>query len=362
MTDPGAGPRVFAEAFVDLPVGLNADPAGPQDVLAAVDVMGDVEFAGCGRRDATEVEVAEEMGGPDSRWAEGVCMVRRGPEAVAVVITYDGLAEDRGWDVDVYVRPGDPQRADIIGAAVDAGLLEGRARWALVADPALKAPIARSFAFANDEVSRSELTARGFAEARRYWRMRIDHGERSTPDAAGPAALPRGYALRTAVLDRDAPRIHAVSNAAFADHFDSTPLPFSRWLEFMTGATSDPAQWTVAEHEGLIVGFALGSNRLAAEGAGYVTSLAVLKEHRGRGLAAALLETRFADDVRRGMGSTVLHCDAQNTTGATRLYQRVGMRVDQEMVAYHRPLAPTAADGHAVSQSLDAIDEDSAGS
>jgi ribosomal protein S18 acetylase RimI-like enzyme len=144
--------------------------------------------------------------------------------------------------------------------------------------------------------------------------------------------------MRTASGPQDARAIHAVSNAAFADHFDSTPLPFGRWLEFMTGPTHDPGQWTVVEHEGAIVGFAIGSNRYAEGSAGYIASLAVLREHRGRGLATALLHARFADDARLGRRATLLHCDSENTTGATRIYEQVGMRVDQEVVAFHRPL------------------------
>ena len=346
----GAGPtaRVLADSVVGLPEGLRADPAGPADVTDAVEVMREVEAAGCGRRDANAVEVAEEMGGPDARWGEGVLLVRRGPAAVAVVITYDGLAEDRGWDVDAYVRPDDPDREAILACVLDAGLAEGRARWSRLHASGLKAPIARSYCFANDDRSRAVLESRGFAEARRYWRMRVEHAE-GAGTAAGPPgpALPAGYLLRTASGAQDVRGVHAVGAAAFADAFDSTPLPFERWLQFMTGPTHAPDQWTVVELAGGIVGYALGSTRLASTGAGYIASLAVLAEHRGRGLGTALLHARFADDARRGMGATVLHCDSENTSGATRVYQRAGMSVDQEMVAFHRPLAPGTAADHA---------------
>jgi ribosomal protein S18 acetylase RimI-like enzyme len=301
--------------------------------------MREVDVAGCGRSEANAAEVAEEMGGPDVRWGEGACIVRRGREAVAVALSFDGLAEDRGWDVDVFVRPTDPDRAAVTGCLIDAGLRAGQARWAGVDAGGLRPPIARSFCFANDDRARAVLERRGFAEARRYWRMRIEHsqgpGSPATPAGSG---MPSGYQLRTASGPGEAASIHAVSNAAFADHFDSTPLPFERWLEFMTGPTSAPDQWTVVEHGGGIVGFAIGSNRYAEGDAGYVASLAVLREHRGRGLATQLLHARFADDARLGRRATLLHCDSENLTGATRIYERVGMRVDQEVVAFHRPL------------------------
>jgi hypothetical protein len=35
-----------------------------------------------------------------------------------------------------------------------------------------------------------------------------------------------------------------------------------------------------------------------------------------------------------------LNVDAQNATGATRLYERVGMRVRREWLMYEKPTAP----------------------
>lgn len=341
MSDPVApGRRALTEAIRDLPGGLRAHPAGPADVADAVAVMRAVDLAGCGRSEANEAEVAEELGGPDTRWGEGACVLRRGAAAVAVLLTYDGLVEGRGWDLDAFVDPADVEYGRLGAALVAGGLAEGRARWAaLAARPGhvelpAEAPIARSFCFANDARMRAELEAQGFREVRRYWRMRIDHGARPAHDP-----LPEGYALGVAAPGEPTQRaIHAVSNAAFAEHFDSTPLPFERWRAFMTGPTSDPEQWTVATHAGRVVGFAIGSNRYAPLAQGYVASLAVLAEHRGRGLARALLRARFDDDLSRGFTATALHCDSENTTGATRVYEAVGMRVDQELVVFHQPL------------------------
>ena len=46
----------------------------------------------------------------------------------------------------------------------------------------------------------------------------------------------------------------------------------------------------------------------------------------------------MADDVQRGFLSTILHVDATNPTGATALYESVGMVADSEFVGFHRPL------------------------
>ena len=293
-------------------------------------------------------------------------VVRRGEALAAVVISADGLAQGRGWDFDLYVRPGEPDAAAIIDALIEGCVQEGRTRWALLGDARPveheHARTTRSFSFANDAVLRAALEARGFAEKRRYWRMRIDHGAvsdlsvgagsdgpvgapdtrsgtvPSTPDMTA-STVPHGYSIELAGTDEATQRaIHHVSNQAFADHFDSTPLEFEAWRAQMIGPTYAPDHWLVARSEGAIVGFALGSNRYADMGAGYLASLAVLAEHRGRGVASALLRAGFAADRDRGLGASTLHCDAQNTTGATHIYRSAGMHVDQEVLALHRQL------------------------
>lgn len=60
---------------------------------------------------------------------------------------------------------------------------------------------------------------------------------------------------------------------------------------------------------------------------GWISELGVLPEHRRRGLAAALLTHAFAELARRGRVRARLGVDAESTTGAVRLYERVGMSV-----------------------------------
>jgi mycothiol synthase len=60
---------------------------------------------------------------------------------------------------------------------------------------------------------------------------------------------------------------------------------------------------------------------------GWVDHLGVLASCRGRGIGAALLRHSFATFAGRGVRCVILNVDAENPTGATALYQRVGMRV-----------------------------------
>lgn len=237
-------------------------------------------------------------------------------------------------------------------------MAEGRRRWAeLPADPQRPAPVAKSGCYARDALTRTDLEHRGFAVVRRFWRMRIDHaaagGRADQPQVDAPqvdaeqVAAPQVDAPLTAGaytirrfedVDADWRGMHAAFNAAFLDHFDFTPMQFEAFREHLLGGTEDQGQWLIAEREGVVAGFARGSNRYASEGCGYVASLGVVREHRGAGVARALLRARFADDVARGFTVTLLHVDASSPTGATRLYESVGMTADSEILWLHRPL------------------------
>jgi mycothiol synthase len=90
------------------------------------------------------------------------------------------------------------------------------------------------------------------------------------------------------------------------------------------GPSYDPTLWLLARDAGVPVGALtaqVGTDR------SWVGEVGVLAPHRGRGIAAALLRRSFAAFARRGLRRVLLNVDAENTTGATALYERVGMRV-----------------------------------
>jgi mycothiol synthase len=63
----------------------------------------------------------------------------------------------------------------------------------------------------------------------------------------------------------------------------------------------------------------------------------VVPTQRGRGLGDALLRTAFAEFWRRGERRVALGVAADNP-GATRLYERAGMRVAHTIVLYEKEL------------------------
>ena len=69
-------------------------------------------------------------------------------------------------------------------------------------------------------------------------------------------------------------------------------------------------------------------------GEGWVGVLGVRRPWRRRGLATALLYASFREIRSRGKPMAKLGVDAANPTGATRLYESVGMRIVNEFAAY----------------------------
>jgi ribosomal protein S18 acetylase RimI-like enzyme len=71
---------------------------------------------------------------------------------------------------------------------------------------------------------------------------------------------------------------------------------------------------------------------------GWVGRLGVRRPWRKRGLGEALLLHSFNEFYQRGISKVGLGVDASNPTGATRLYQKVGMHVSVEDVVFEKEL------------------------
>ena len=73
-------------------------------------------------------------------------------------------------------------------------------------------------------------------------------------------------------------------------------------------------------------------------GMGWIAQVAVRPRWRRRGLGLAMLYEAFARFRRRGEALAGLGVDAQNPTGATRLYERAGMRRAWAATVYEKEL------------------------
>ena len=173
---------------------------------------------------------------------------------------------------------------------------------------------------AEDGAAASMLRVRGFDPVRHFWHMGID-----LEGTADPGRVPDQIEIGGIDPETDLPAMHAVLAEAFADDWDYHPDPFDRWAaDYASGPNYDPTLWLIARDGGKTVG-ALTAN--VSGDHGWVGEIGVLATHRGRGIAGALLRRSFATFADRGLGRVMLNVDAENPTGATALYERVGMRI-----------------------------------
>lgn len=189
----------------------------------------------------------------------------------------------------------------------------------------------RSRATAVNDAGRALLRARGYELVRHFWRMEIDLDAEPPP-----AEPPPGFALRGYRPGEDDAAVHACHQEAFADDWGNVPRPLETWLAHRTRRSDyDPRGWVLAVAGDEIAG---GSLAFPEDGLAWVLDVFVVEPVRGRGLGLALLRETFARLWPLGVRHVGLEVDAANETGATRLYERAGMRVTRRYDVYEKPL------------------------
>jgi mycothiol synthase len=183
----------------------------------------------------------------------------------------------------------------------------------------------RLSAYGGNDAAIRLFEALGYGRVRVFWHMRIDL---DVPPP--PAVLDEGITIRTFDRERDERAVYEALREAFEDHWGSEFSSFERWVHDDIdgeGARFDPTLWFVALEGDEIVGAATCLARsMQDEDAAEVGLLGVRRAWRRRGVALALLLTAFAEFRRRGIAGAQLGVDSTNPTGATRLYERAGMR------------------------------------
>ena len=214
---------------------------------------------------------------------------------------------------------------DFRGRGIGAKLVEWSESWAR------ERAIARLHMHAVTDAGRGLFEARGFELVRFFWRMEIELDEPSP--AADP---PAGFTIRSYRPGADDEALHTMHQEAFAEHWEFTPQPLEDWLRWRTTRSDyDPELWQLAFDEQELAGAALC---FGETGLGWVLDLAVAPLWRNRGLGLALLQAGFHELSTRGFMQIGLEVDSENETGATRLYERAGMRVTRRYATFEKQL------------------------
>ena len=212
-------------------------------------------------------------------------------------------------------------------------LTEERARQHIALAPANARVTLKSWISHNDKGMPQVFEQAGYSLVRRHWRMRIEMNEAPpTPE------LPEGITIRTFVPEQDDCAVFDANEEAFQDHWGHLPDTFEHWQYWTVKREGfDPSLWFLAVEGNEIAGLALCSYE---DGEGWVNNLAVRRPWRKQGVGMALLRHAFDEFYQRGIHIVGLGVDAQNLTGATRLYTRAGMHVAVQHDTYQKELRP----------------------
>lgn len=334
--------QIQKETIADLPGGFTTRGATVNDVEPALVLFNHWSRSVIGRDEITDPQAAiNEWKAPGFDPAEDIRLVFASDGRMVGYIEV--------WtNVKPPVHPGIWGRVDpdYEGLGIGTWMLqwaEQRAMLALEEIPAELRFTTRLHVYREAEKSKKFFEEMGYRHVRSSYKMRINI------DALVPEPIwPEGITLRAFHPEIDVEAIYRADTEAFRDHFGFIEEPFEegfkRFKHFMIEYEGfDPSLWFLAMDgpSGEIAGLCLCRQSTDDDpDLGWVGSLAVRRPWRKRGIGLALLRHSFNEFYRRGKRKVGLGVDAQNLTGALRLYEHAGMHVYQANDHYEKELRP----------------------
>ena len=295
-------------------------PPREDDFDAMLELMNAHQFAAFGEADVTAEELRLWLTTPYVVVENDIRVLERDGRLIGYA-DVDGTRDVPPlWWCDVKVAP-DVDAGDVVPtlvAWIDARAAEGRLRlWTSDTD----ARIVDAF------------TSLGFEPVRHSYRMEIDlTGDRREP------AWPDGISVRTATADDHRP-VYAAVVEVWQDTNDPMQETYEEWAHWHLAPDSlDPSLWFLALAGDELAGFSICRPDPVDPQAGYVNLLGVRRSWRRQGLGEALLLRSFQGFREHGFTRGTLGVDASSLTGATRLYERAGMRVYRDTAFLERPV------------------------
>jgi ribosomal protein S18 acetylase RimI-like enzyme len=294
-------------------VTLSLRPLTADDARAVADLVGDYDerFSGVADRPTPQDVVY---------WWERVDAGAVGVDDESGNLIGVGTLRTRGQNLiaDLFVHP------DQQGRGAGSLLLDWAERT--TAEKGLDA--LRAGTSAGDARGKELLEGRGHAYIRSFYRMTID-----LDDLPSAPEWPAGF---TVALELDQDRlVYETLEESFEDHWGYEPRTFDEWIA-VNGPLDERLCYLVRDSAGTVVAAQVCDDD--RWGVAWVSILGVRRDWRRHGLGEALLRQAFHDLAARGRLRIALGVDAENTTGATRLYTRVGMTVSSQDDVYEKPI------------------------
>lgn len=330
------------EVVLNLPEGFTARGATMSDVEPALVLFNRWSRSVIGRDEITDAQaIRNEWGSPHFNPAEDICLVfaPNGQMAGYTEVWTTIKPAVHPW---IWGRV-DPDYEDLGIGSWMMHWAEQRALQALPSVPAELRFAPRVGTYPEALKPKQLFEDMGYRHIRSSYQMLIEM------DAPVPEPVwPEGIILRTFGPKIDAEAIYHAEEDSFRDHFGYVQQPFeegfNRFKHFVFDAADfDPTLLFLAvdESSGEIAGINICSPHSHYDPEmGWVGTLGVRRPWRKRGIGLALLRHSFNEFYRRGKRKVGLGVDAQNLTGALRLYKNAGMHVHQAFDLYEKELRP----------------------
>ena len=296
---------------------MSLRPPRKDDFDAILELMNRHQLAAFGEADVVADELRTWFATPKLDQERDIRLLERDGSLVGYADTERADATDRWWS-DVKVDP-EVDIDEVLPELV--GWLEERTGSGIL----------RVWTAAGDSRVVDAYARLGFVPHRHSYRMEmpLDGDERA-------ASWPDGFRVREFVLD-DVERVYDANVEVWLDASDPLEESLEEWRRWTTERESfDPSLWFLALDGDELAGFSLCRQDDTDPAAGYVGMLGVRRPWRRRGVGEALLLHSFAVFRDRGYSRATLGVDASSPTGATRLYERAGMKVYRDTVFLER--------------------------
>jgi mycothiol synthase len=193
------------------------------------------------------------------------------------------------------------------------------------------------FSSDTEVIKEALLKKNGYVPVRYFFEM-----VRPSLEDIPEAPLPPGLEVRP-VQPEHLPAIWAAMQEAFRDHWNYVPPAEEDYLNWLDNPIHDCSLWKVAWDGDQVAGMVLSfinqpENQEYNRRRGYTEDISVRRPWRKRGLARSLIVQSLQAAKERGMTEAALGVDANNLTGALRLYESVGYQVARRSAAYRKPL------------------------
>lgn len=177
--------------------------------------------------------------------------------------------------------------------------------------------------------------AHGFSVARHFLQL-----QRRFDTAIEPVPL-EGYQVVPFDLSRSND-VRLARNDSFRDHWGSQPSPEELWeTAIRRSSKRHDLSFLALAPDGEVAGFVMsevntGDFETTGFSHAYINLVGTRREHRGRGIARALLTHTLEACRADRLEGAVLDVDAESPTGATALYEQVGFTVSDRSMELNK--------------------------